>query len=167
MFFLGLDLAWSPRNRSGMALLQGGGEGAELVDLRLIEGDDEILAYVQAHVEQEGAVIAIDAPLRVQNQQGSRTAEKDLNRVFRAYQAMTHPANRQLLEYEGVVRGEVLVQGLTEMGFTLKSTIAQKEGERQILEVFPHAGMVAIFGLERILRYKAKPRRSWAERLQE
>ncbi len=167
MFFLGLDLAWSPRNRSGVALLQGGAEGAEVVEVGLIGGDDEILAYIQEHVDQEGAVIAIDAPLRVQNQQGSRTAERDLNRMFRTYQAMTHPANRQLLAYEGVVRGEALVKGLAEMGFTLLSMIDQKERQRQILEVFPHAAMVGIFGLDRILRYKAKPQRSWAERVQE
>jgi predicted RNase H-like nuclease len=167
MFFLGLDLAWSPRNRSGVALLQGGAEGAEVLDVRLLGGDAEILDYVQAHVQQEAAVIAIDAPLRVQNQRGCRTAEKALNRVFRTYQAMTHPANRQLLEYGGVVRGEVLVQGLAEMGFALMSTLNQKPGERQIVEVFPHAAMVAIFGLDQILRYKAKPKRSRLERLQE
>lgn len=169
---MGLDLAWSPRNPSGIATLQVIGEPelgrltGLLVDSRIAHSNSEILDYIQTQAGTDPCLLAVDAPLRVPNITGQRQAEADLNRVFRAYEAGAHPANRRLLEKDGQVRGEVLVQALSNCGFQEQAEIQQGTLTRQITEVFPHSAMVSLFGLSRTLKYKARPKRTWQERQQ-
>ncbi|NJN17807.1 MAG: DUF429 domain-containing protein [Oscillochloris sp.] len=107
--YIGLDLAWSARNRSGIAVLVGGPAGARLVeDPQLLDTDAAILAYIDRHAPIGPAIIAIDAPLVVPNEHGRRQADALLSAAFRRYEAGTHPANRRLLARDGIVRGEAL-----------------------------------------------------------
>mgnify|MGYP000125133586 CR=1 FL=1 len=170
---IGLDLAWSSRNPSGVATLQVeiGDPDAQtltgrLLDSRILQTDPEIVDYIQAQAGGDPCLVAVDAPLRVPNLSGQRRAEAELNRVFRAYAAGAHPANRRLLEKNGQVRGETLVQALSHHGFREQASIERGSLARQITEVFPHSAMVSLFGLRRTLKYKARPRRSWPEREQ-
>jgi len=163
---IGVDLAWSPRNRSGLATIRGDQQGAELIDSRLRVTDREIVEYVQEQAGEGAVIVAVDAPLRVPNATGRRPAEAEITRVFRPYQAGAHPANRGLLTYDGVIRGEALVEALGQLGIDHREQIEAGVAVRQVIEVFPHAAMVGIFGLDRILRYKAKPKRTQAERMQ-
>ncbi len=173
---IGLDLAWSPRNPSGLATLQVLGDLTEdpsgqnltgcLLDCRILQTNEEILDYIQTQSGSDPCLIAVDAPLRVPNPSGQRRAEAELNQVFRAYEAGAHPANRQLLEKNGQVRGEVLVQALSSYGFQEQAHIERGSLTRQITEVFPHSAMVSLFGLRRTLKYKARPKRTWQERQQ-
>lgn len=170
---IGLDLAWSPRNPSGLATLrvQLGDPGRQnltghLVDSRILQTDEEILDYIQAQAGEDPCLVAVDAPLRVPNLSGQRRAEAELNRVFRAYAAGAHPANRRLLEKNGQVRGEALVQALASYGFREQASIERGKLSRQVTEVFPHSALVSLFGLSRTLKYKARPRRTWPERQQ-
>jgi predicted RNase H-like nuclease len=159
--YIGLDLAWSPRNATGAATLIGGPTGAVLAEPPLLLGGlDAIVEYVARAAGDSPALVAVDAPLLVPNLGGRRPADAALAAVFRRYEAGAHPANRRLLAYDGVVRGEELVERLAAHGFRLAAGIAAGEGERLVVEVFPHPAMVAIFGLQRTLKYKAKPGRS-------
>ncbi|NJM05475.1 DUF429 domain-containing protein [Candidatus Gracilibacteria bacterium] len=159
--FIGLDLAWSPQNASGVATLHGGEHGARLIaEPTLLGSDDEIVAYI---VQQAGAlptIVAVDAPLTVPNTSGQRRAEAELARDFRRYEAGAHPANRKLLSYNGRIRGEELVRSLAAAGFQQRAEIAVGQRDRRIVEVFPHPAMIALFGLQRTLKYKARPQRS-------
>ncbi|MEN9225916.1 MAG: DUF429 domain-containing protein [Thermostichus sp. HHBFW_bins_43] len=172
MICIGLDLAWSPRNSSGIATLQvhpdpnSGTITGRLLDCRILQTNAEILDYIQRHAGRDPCLIAVDAPLRVPNPTGQRRAEAELNQVFRAYEAGAHPANRRLLERNGQVRGEVLVQALSVWGFQEQAQIQKGQLTRQITEVFPHSAMVSLFGLSRTLKYKARPKRTWQERQQ-
>ncbi len=152
--FIGLDLAWSPRNRSGAAVLRGDAAGGELVDLALVGDDAEIVAYVERHAGAGPAVVAVDAPLCVPNETGRRACEAELQRVFGRYQAGPHPANRGLLAFSGVVRGETLVSTLAMHGFSCTVGIDAGEPLRRVVEVFPHPATIALFGLPRTLKYK-------------
>ncbi len=152
--FVGIDLAWSPRNRSGAAVLRGDAAGGGLIDLSLLGDDAEIVAYVERHSGSGLAIVAVDAPLLVPNETGRRACEAELQRVFGRYQAGPHPANRGLLAFDGVVRGEALVAALTRRGFVHPPEIAAGEPVRQIVEVFPHPATIALFGLARTLKYK-------------
>lgn len=165
IMFIGLDLAWSPRNQSGVAILAGDEQGGTLQQIDLLGDDQEITNYIQQHTAQQSAIVAVDAPLRVPNETGQRRAETEINRAFRRYEAGAHPANRQRLTFNGVVRGEALVESLQQQGFVYESTIEAGTAVRQIIEVFPHPAMIALFGLERTLKYKARPKRSHAERM--
>ncbi|MEN9221017.1 MAG: DUF429 domain-containing protein [Thermostichus sp. BF3_bins_97] len=169
---IGLDLAWSPCNPSGIATLQVHPDpdlqrlAGHLLDCRILQTNAEILDYIQRHAGRDPCLIAVDAPLRVPNPTGQRRAEAELNRVFRAYEAGAHPANRRLLERNGQVRGEVLVQALSAWGFQEHAQIQKGQLTRQITEVFPHSAMVSLFGLSRTLKYKTRPKRTWPERQQ-
>lgn len=165
--FIGLDLAWSPRNRSGAAAIEGDEAGGTLVDVALLGDDADVLAYIDRHAGAGPAVVAVDAPLRVPNTAGRRPAEAAISAAFRRYEAGAHPANRRRLAFDGEVRGEALVQALAAHGFAHTAGIEAGVRDRRVVEVFPHPAMVAIFGLDRTLKYKARPNRSHGARLSE
>lgn len=165
--YIGIDLAWSAANMSGAAALRGGPGGAALCEPPALLGDlGAIVAYVARHAGDGPAVVAVDAPLLVPNATGRRAAEAELARAFQRYEAGAHPANRRLLARGGEgVRGEALAALLAELGFRPSERIGAGEGGRLLTEVYPHAAMVALFGLEKTLKYKARGRRSLDDRL--
>lgn len=64
--YLGMDLAWGPRARTGLAALDPSGR---LVASCSVRTDDEIAAFVAHHSPGE-TVAAVDAPLVVPNTTG-------------------------------------------------------------------------------------------------
>lgn len=151
--FIGIDLAWRARNRSGGAVIRDG----RLVEAR---GDlvtlEEIVAFIAAHLSPtKGAVVAVDAPLRVPNLTGIRPCERELNAEWRRFQAGAHPANRTILAKGGSVRGEELVDLLVSRHrFAEATIIPRRSPDRLICEIYPHPAHVSLFGLERTLKYK-------------
>src|SRR6266536_2225699 len=148
---IGIDLAWSPRNPTGAAVIRGGADGGALGGTALLGDLDAIVGFVERQAEAGPAIVAVDAPLRVPNERGQRPAEAAISRAFGRYQAGAYPANGQRLTFEGIVRGEALVAMLEERGFVHKPTVAEGEPVRQVVEVFPHPAMIALFGLQRTL----------------
>ncbi|KPV53919.1 hypothetical protein SE17_06850 [Kouleothrix aurantiaca] len=171
MLFIGLDLAWTPHNATGAALVRGDANGGELLSTALLGSMDEIVQFVaEAAPTGTPALVGVDAPLWVPNATGRRPGESELGAVFAKFQAGAHPANRGITAFRQGVRGEELVARLAAHGFTHDCAIAPGAPARQVIEVYPHSAMVALFGLPRTLKYKAKPRRSretrmaaWAE----
>lgn len=166
---IGLDLAWSPRNPTGAAVILGdgapSGPGGTLSHTALLDNLGEIVAYVAQHAGDGPAIVAVDAPLRVPNATGRRPAEALLGQVFRAYDAGAHPANRGLPAFRHGVHGELLVEALATHGIAHdRAAIEAGAVTRQVVEVYPHPAMVALFGLDKTLKYKAKPSRSLATR---
>src|SRR5262245_55201405 len=105
---IGLDLAWSPRNPTGAAVIGGDANGGALIETALLGDLEQIVAYVARHAGDGPALVAVDAPLRVPNATGRRPAEALLGQVFRRYDAGAHPANRSLPAFRSGVRGEQL-----------------------------------------------------------
>jgi predicted RNase H-like nuclease len=165
--FIGIDLAWSPRNLTGAAVLRGDAGGAGLIDYGLLGTDSAIAEYIAQYAGAGPAIVAVDAPLRVPNETGRRPGEAEIGRAFARYQAGAHPANRSRLAFDGIVRGEALVAALAARGFVHAPEVAAGALVRQVIEVFPHPAMVALFGLDRTLKYKARPGRSADLRLNE
>lgn len=169
--FIGVDLAWSSRNPTGLAALHWNGEVATLLEplpVNPLYSDAEITAYIRKSAARGSAVVAIDAPLTVPNQTGRRPGETELNAVFARFHAGAHPANRQRLEgYNGgTVRGEDLLRRLTTLDIRHDASIVPRKPTRQAFEVYPHPAMVVLFRLDRILKYKAKPSITHAQRLE-
>lgn len=166
--YIGLDLAWSARNPSGLAVCAGTPAGARLVQppSRLVT-NEAIVQAIRAAIGDAPAIVAIDAPLIVPNETGRRDAEAELAAVFRRYDAGPHPANRRLLRRYGGVRGEALLTELAADGFVYVPAIEAGMDGRFIIEVFPHPAAVVLFRLPHILRYKARPGRDLAERRRE
>jgi predicted RNase H-like nuclease len=170
--FIGIDLAWSSRNPSGLAALRWDGAAATLVEPlleALAYSAQEIADYIGKIAPQGGVVVAIDAPLTVPNATGRRPGEAELNSVFARFHAGAHPANRQrLTSYNGgIVRGEELLSLLSSLDIRHDPIIVPRHATRQAFEAYPHPAMVTLFGLDRILKYKARPTISRAQRLGE
>jgi predicted RNase H-like nuclease len=167
--FVGIDLAWSDHNPSGVAALRWTDGMATLVTplpANPLYTDAEIIAYVQAIAGRGNMVIAIDAPLVVPNQTGRRPAEACLQPAFGRFHAGAHPANRERLTIynHGTIRGEVLIERLSTLAVRHDPAIQPRTPTRQAFEVYPHPAMIVLFGLDRVLKYKAKRNHSPQQR---
>jgi predicted RNase H-like nuclease len=169
VLFVGIDLAWSPRNNTGIALIKGDENGGRLASAGIGVSDDSLVDYVRKGVGKASALVAVDAPLIVRNNSGRRPADTLVSELFRKYDAGAYPANRARLGAwsNGKVRGEELVAGLERIGFSHNPYIKRFERTRKVFEVYPHPAMVVIFGLDHILRYKSKPNRASGFRVKE
>jgi predicted RNase H-like nuclease len=159
MYFVGIDLAWSPKNLSGVCVSEGE-EKASVVCTDLLRTDSEIVEYVSSVVEERPCIIAIDAPLVVPNKKGRRIADELVTKFFREYEAGAHPTNRERLEKFGGLRGETLVTLFEEKGFSHEPYFKPRSCVRVVMEVFPHPAQVVLFGLPKTLKYKFKKGRS-------
>jgi len=169
MFFVGIDLAWSKRNRSGIAIINGQKDTADFVcSASDILTNNEIIDYIITHTKGDPAFIAIDASLIVNNFTGERKVETLLKKMFAPFHAVPYPSNRNLFDrLYGGVRGEQIAEMLHEKGFQHNPYIKKYEESRKFFEVFPHSAMVVIFKLKEILKYKARKNRDYHFRWQE
>ena len=148
MNFVGVDLAWGPKNATGLAALDPAGR---LVESLTVATDAEILSFLDRNLPSDG-VVAIDAPLVVPNETGQRVAEKLIGQTFGAYGASAHTANRSNPHF-CPPRGAVLAERAD-----LDIDPAHRPGpcHRSCIEVYPHPAMVALFGLSYVIPYKQK-----------
>ncbi|MBC7317873.1 DUF429 domain-containing protein [Candidatus Bipolaricaulota bacterium] len=166
MVLIGLDLAWSEANPSGgVAIRWQGDRGKPFLWTAELGALEEIVGFVEEAAGLGPALVAVDAPLLVPNETGTRPCDRELSAFYRKAQAQAYPANRRRLGPR--VRGEALVAALKARGFTFQSRVEKRKLVRQVVEVFPHPAMIELFGLPRILRYKARPNRSLSFRLAE
>jgi predicted RNase H-like nuclease len=158
MRFIGVDLAWSERNPSGVAVLEGDEHGASLVvPPTTLTGVAGITQWVGTVAGSEPAFVAVDAPLWVPNDIGRRPCEVALARDFARFHAGPHPANRsRLAAWDGSVAGERLAAALQSAGFSADPcpTTDARSRRRLILEAFPHPAIVVLFRLDQRLLYK-------------
>lgn len=149
MHFVGVDLAWGPRNQTGLAALDDDGV---LLDLTRVGGDAEILDWTAPYTRGP-CVVALDAPVIVTNPTGRRRCEAELGRVFGRYDAGAHPSNTARPELADGTRALRLARALD------LDLDPWSSSDRKALEVYPHPATVALFGLSKTLKYKHKPGR--------
>ena len=131
MRFVGVDLGWKtdPPRKDGTGYCQLDQDGRVEVAVTMTD-DLEILGAIDRAGE---AWVGIDASLRVTNESGLRSCEKRL----RGLGIKVLPTSRSFLQRRfGGSRGEALVEGLVERGYSLARS-KEREG-RLIFEVFPH-----------------------------
>jgi histidinol-phosphate phosphatase family protein len=164
--FVGIDLAWSPRNHSGGAVLSASGQ---LVAATAILGhDDEVLDFITTAIPADSpGLIAIDAPLAVPNKTGGRPCDRQVAAVFSRFEAAPYPANRRNLARYGGLRAEAIRLRLQFLGFRHDPYIKCQVPTRQVIEVFPHPAIISLFHLGRTLKYKARSKRDYALRWRE
>lgn len=152
MRFVGVDLAWGSRGRTGLCLVTDG----KAVDSALLQSDDEIVAWLSPYVG-EGCLVAIDAPLIISNQTGRRPCEQVISRCFGAQHAAAHSSNLGRPSFAAGVRGDRLARRLD---LSIDPAFAPGTVVRRAIEVYPHPALVELFGLDTSLKYKAKRGRS-------
>ncbi|MEO5833360.1 MAG: DUF429 domain-containing protein [Nakamurella sp.] len=146
--FLGVDLAWGHRHRSGVAEVSAAGD---LLSFGERTTDDELLAWLRPRCAGR-VVVAFDAPLVVTNPTGSRPAERTVGHLFGRQRAGCHSTNLGRPGFADGGRGGRLAR-------ILDLDLDPRARSRVALEVYPHAALVALLELETILRYKARPGR--------
>lgn len=162
--FIGIDLAWSRRNASGVAALRLTENTLCLDQASLLSRDGEILAFVAAYLPSATLLVAMDAPTCVPNATGRRACDAEVSAAFGAIGAGALPANRTLLlRYGEDIRGETLVNDFAQLGIRHDPHLEQKQPTQQAFEVYPHPAMIRLFGLARALRYKRKPHQPRSE----
>jgi len=164
--FVGIDLAWSPRNRSGGAVLSATGQlQAVTADLT---GDDSVLRFILSAIPPgKPGIVAIDAPLAVPNETGGRPCDQQVAAVFGRFEAAPYPANRRNLSRYGGLRAECIRQRLESDGFCHDPFLKQHARTRWVIEVFPHPATVSLFHFEKTLKYKARQGREYSLRWHE
>ncbi|WP_347754733.1 DUF429 domain-containing protein [Agrococcus sp. ProA11] len=142
---VGIDLAWGPKNRTGLGVVAADGR---LLASGSAGGDDEIVEWIRANAPQLG-VVAIDAPLIVTNAVGRRMCESFIHAAFGRYDASPHSTNLGNPEMNPP-RGAVIAERL--------GLPVDPDGPRDAvaIEVYPHPAMVGLWELDLILKYKHK-----------
>lgn len=147
----GIDLAWGNRARTGVALTD---ERGALLKSASVTTDEQIAEFLTG---SSPAVIAIDAPIIVTNSSGMRECERDLSKDFRRFHAGTHPTNLSRPSMQPEPRAKRLVMA---HGWNTDVALSPSPMSPVALEVYPHSSMVGLFGLDRVLEYKAKSGRT-------
>jgi predicted RNase H-like nuclease len=108
-------------------------------------GDDEaVLAWVRAHAGRE-CVLAIDAPLFIPNQTGSRTCDVELMRDYWPRKIGVYPCNKTLFAKRP--RSRLIRHRLeSELGFS--------EATLTYFETYPHPAIVNLLELDERVAYK-------------
>jgi len=156
--FIGLDLAWSRRNRTGAVALEEDGTALPQACREDLREDAQIVQFVRTWAGDGPALVAIDAPLIVPNAEGSRPVDREITRRFGRYCAGCYPAYRN--RPGGCVRGEEIVAALAREGFVQEPMVQRHATARAVFEVYPHPATVSLFRLSRTIQYKPRSNRS-------
>jgi predicted RNase H-like nuclease len=146
MHFVGLDLAWGEKKQTGVAVVDADGR---LLQVGIAQ-DDASIADALGPFTGDDCLVAIDAPLIVNNPTGYRPAETAYNRDFHKFDAGAYPANTTNPLFNPP-RGAVLAGAL---GLDMDPG---SYARRRAIEVYPHPATVVLFGLEKTLKYKKGP----------
>lgn len=140
--FLGVDLAWGEgngsraANESGVVCIDDAGI---VIDAGWATGIEEVAEWVVAHAEP-GDVIAIDAPLLVENPSGMRLCEREVGQRYGRWQVSAYPSNLALPALGGVaLRLRLEAAGLE----YLDGLAAHDDAAITFFECYPHTTLVA------------------------
>ncbi|MFE4106430.1 DUF429 domain-containing protein [Almyronema epifaneia] len=148
--FIGLDLGWLASSRSGVCVLQPEASALVFGSWHILSPHQALLDWLdQIILNQPQVAIAVDAPLIIPNASGMRLPDRLLHQHFGRYHAGCYPANQNLPFYPAM---RDFTAALEQRGFV--HAVDGTTHGRVMLEVYPHAASIALFGLPRILKYK-------------
>lgn len=153
MKFIGIDLAWTYKNESGICVID---ESGDVLVLESAVFSDENLVNIIKTYSGEKLHIAIDAPLVVNNETGSRQAERDLQRGrIHGHRLFAFNSNRTFMKkaYKGI-RGEILSNLIIE--HLPNISIGMNEQGSSIVETFPTGIVSGLFPDIFPIKYKRK-----------
>ena len=149
--FIGLDLAWTTKNESGICWLEGDSrDNLRCTRLEAAVCDTESLAHEVAAVDGP-VVVTIDAPVLYTPE---RWVEPEIGRRFGRYKASAHSSHAAV--NRGYTAGIDLGKALKARGFTLDPgpLLGGRRPEQVAVEVYPHTIHIRLFRLDERLLYK-------------
>ena len=148
MRYLGLDLAWAPRQASAGAVMEPTEDGIRLISTAHLRAHEDVLSWVARNRGRSGAIMAVNAPLIVQNTGGRRKVDEQLEHHFSRYMVDEYQVNTVNASHP-----RTMGRALMRMGF---DPDPQSEGDR-VVETASQAAQILLFGLERPMRIKSGP----------
>lgn len=145
--FVGIDLAWGVKARTGVAVVDHAGG---LVQSGAVRTDDEIDDWLRAFAA-DVVVGAVDAPLIVPNETGQRRCETEISRAFGRYKIGAHSSNRGRSHFNPP-RAATLAD---RFGWSVDPAQRGSVAAPVCIEVYPHPAMVGLFGLAERILYKS------------
>lgn len=133
--------------------MRGDRSGAQIETIATLRSTEAALDFVRANTT-ENTVVAIDAPLIIVNETGQRVCETLVGQRYGKHDASCHTSNLRLYKNASSVR---LTTSLLADGFTHVRNDGRERLGHLVAEVYPHAAMVALFNLEKIIKYKKGP----------
>ena len=159
--FIGLDLAWSERNPSGLAAVSYDGARALLSAADCSTSDEDIIEWIERHAS-ETTWVGIDAPIIAPNlAKTARLVDRIISSLFGRFHAGVYPGNR-----ERCARPIKISEKLCLKGFSADPFCARSRNRLQ-LEIFPHLVQVTLLGRKRIVKYKKGTREEKSQGLTE
>lgn len=137
MLYGGIDLAWKEENPSGLALIN---ESKRIIHCSCSAySDGELTDFISKL--SEPAVISVDSPLQVKNEEGGRPCDSELMRHrFNGKTLKVFATSRSYMDrHYGGVRGENLLSLLEEKNnLRLGVDVAETFPSGMVLSLFPH-----------------------------
>ncbi|MCD2137502.1 DUF429 domain-containing protein [Salinicoccus halitifaciens] len=155
MKYVGIDLAWTYKNETGICILDDAGRVVHL-DAQVYT-NKELLEIIKTHHDGD-MIIAVDAPLVVNNEGGSRGAEGEMMRAkINGHRLRAFNANRNyFLKVFGEIRGETLMHMIRDA--IPDSRIGFGHDGTSIVETFPTGIIAGLFPEIAPVKYKRKPK---------
>lgn len=160
MKYVGIDLAWTYKNETGICILDDEGRVVHLD--ACVYTNEDIVDIIKMH-HDENVIIAVDAPLVVNNEGGSRGAEGEMMREkINGHRLRAFNANRNyFLKVFGEIRGETLMHMIRDAVPGIRIGFS-REGS-SIVETFPTGIIAGLFPEIAPVKYKRKPKASLEE----
>jgi predicted RNase H-like nuclease len=152
--FVGVDLAWHGNGRNtGLAALRATGDAVRPDRFGIGASDlDGVVQFIQSN-ESQTTVVAIDAPLIIQNRDGQRPCETLVSQRFASAHASAHTTNLGRFPNADSLN---LVRQLEGLGYRHCSEPNRPwmRAGRWFFEVYPHPAHVVLFERKQIIKYK-------------
>lgn len=162
MKFIGIDLAWTYRNETGVCVLS---ETGEIQFLEASLYSDSEIANIILKTGDRSLCVAVDAPLVLKNRSGARAADRQLARTrINGRAVRLFMANRNFFERTyGGVRGEVLAEVLKEAVPDAAYGFLPEAGRCTLVETFPSGVCCGLFPELYPVRYKLRAKVDFEE----
>lgn len=146
--FIGIDLAWTYNNETGICFINQNGE-IKLLESKVCD-DQEIVEIIQSieNIGEKTITIGIDAPLIFPvDEQEYRTAEQKLKRnKINGFSISSFQVSKSYMKrIYGCTRGELLSEKLSKSDIQFKYTNKLFKNKYEVIETFPTAIIAGIF----------------------
>jgi len=155
MNYIGIDLAWTYSKESGICIIDDFGK---IVYCESKVFTDEMIASIVEEYALDGAVVAIDAPLIVNNEKGSRYCDGALMREkIHGKNLSLYTCSRSfMLKHYGIVRGEEVIRAIRNRMPDFSLTGDPRNKKHVIMETFPTGITLGLFPVAFPIKYKIK-----------
>lgn len=155
MYFIGIDLAWTYKNESGICVINDKGEIRYWCSKVY---SNEELADIVEEFSDDGAVVGIDAPLIVNNEGGSRECDRLImkNKIHGKRLFVFNCSRSFLLKTYGHIRGEEVVSAIQKRNKNFKIIWDKTHNNYSIFETFPTGICLGLFPEAFPIKYKLK-----------